>query len=192
MLSKKITNVVGRMVFDSRGYPAVEAEVQVNNNYNGVSISPSGASKGKKEALEKRDANENMFLGNSINENIFIINNKIRDTLVGVNIEDQALIDKKLIELDGTTNKSKIGANTTIAVSMASLKAAAAANKSSIWQYLNNSSERKLPLPEIQIIGGGAHARGSIPIQDFMIILFVTLIFLALKHTPVLGGTIYY
>ncbi len=170
MLSKKITNVIGRMVFDSRGFPTVEAEVQVNNNYNGVSISPSGASKGKKEALEKRDANESIFLGKSIDENVFIINNKIKETLIGVNIEDQGLIDKKLIELDGTTNKSKIGANTTIAVSMASLKAAAAANKSSLWQYLNNSSEIKLPIPEIQIMGGGAHAKGSIPIQDFMII----------------------
>ena len=78
MLSKKITNVVGRMVFDSRGYPAVEAEVQVNNNYNGVSISPSGASKGKKEALEKRDANENMFLGNSINENYLLLIIKLK------------------------------------------------------------------------------------------------------------------
>ena len=170
MSSKKITNVIGRMVFDSRGYPTVEAEVQVNNNFYGASISPSGASKGKKEALEKRDNDENIFLGNSINENIFIINNKIKDTLVGINVEDQISIDKKLIELDGTNNKSKIGANTTIAVSMASLKAAAAANKTSMWEYLNNSSEKKLPLPEIQIIGGGAHAKGSIPIQDFMII----------------------
>ena len=89
MLAKKITNVIGRMVFDSRGYPAVEAEIQVNNNFHGISISPSGASKGKKEALEKRDNNENMFLGNSINENVFIINNKIKDTLVGVDVEDQ-------------------------------------------------------------------------------------------------------
>ena len=99
MSSKKITNVIGRMVFDSRGYPTVEAEVQVNSNFNGVSISPSGASKGKKEALEKRDANKNMFLGNSIDENVFIINNKIKDTLVGINVEDQISIDKKLIEL---------------------------------------------------------------------------------------------
>ena len=90
----KILKVKARQVFDSRGNPTVEAEVQVNNNYNGVSISPSGASKGKKEALEKRDNDENIFLGKSINENIFIINSKIKDTLVGVNIEDQVSIDK--------------------------------------------------------------------------------------------------
>ena len=170
MSLKKITNVIGRMVFDSRGYPTVEAEVQVNNSFYGTSISPSGASKGKKEAIEKRDNNKNLYLGNSVNENVFIINNKIKDILVGINIEDQISIDKKLIDLDGTINKSNIGANTTIAVSMACLKAAAAVNKTTIWEYLNNSSEKKLPLPEIQIIGGGSHAIGTIPVQDFMII----------------------
>ena len=162
MSKNKISNIIGRMVFDSRGKPTVEAEIIVNGEVSGSSIAPSGASTGKKEALEKRDNDENIFLGNSINENLFIINNKIKETLVGINVEDQVSIDKKLIELDGTNNKSKIGANTTIAVSMASLKAAAAVNKTSIWEYLNNSSEKKLPLPEIQIIGGGAHAKGSI------------------------------
>ena len=89
MSSKKITDVIGRMVFDSRGYPTVEAEVQVDNNFYGASISPSGASKGKKEALEKRDNDENLFLGNSINENVFIINNKIKivtgTTVIAIN-----------------------------------------------------------------------------------------------------------
>ena len=170
MLVNKITNIIGRMVFDSRGNPTIEVEIEVNNNYYGNAISPSGASKGKKEAVEKRDNIKNKFFGNSIDENLLIINTKIRDILIGLNVEDQFAVDQKLIQLDGTINKSKIGANTIIAVSMANLKAAATANKASLWEYLDSSTEKKLPLPEIQIFGGGIHARGSIPIQDFMII----------------------
>jgi enolase len=169
MLKNKITDIKGRMVFDSRGMPTVEADIFVNNQFCASAIAPSGASKGKKEALEKKD-NKEIFLGNSVNENISLINNEIKNTLIGCTIEDQTKIDKKLIELDGTSNKSKLGSNTTIAVSMAVLRSASVSNKTSLWEYLNNSLEAKLPLPEIQIIGGGAHARGSIPFQDFMIV----------------------
>ena len=104
MSSKKITNVIGRMVFDSRGYPTVEAEVQVNNNFYGASISPSGASKGKKEALEKRDNDENIFLGNSINENIFIINNKIKDKI----LRKAAIYQKELKDTKAKNRPSKV------------------------------------------------------------------------------------
>ena len=165
-----ITNVKGRMVFDSRGNPTVEAEVQINNNYYAKAISPSGASKGKKEALEKRDNDNNKFYGMSIDQNISIINKEIKETLIGLDIEDQIKIDRNLIELDGTLDKSNIGGNTIIAVSMATLIGAAVSNKIPLWEYLNKSSDKKLPMPEIQIIGGGSHAKGSIPIQDFMII----------------------
>ena len=170
MSKNKITNVKGRMVFDSRGNPTVEAEVEINNNYYAKAISPSGASKGKNEAIEKRDNDNNKFNGMSIDQNVSIINKEIKESLIGLYIEDQIMIDKKLIDLDGTLNKSNIGGNTTIAVSMATLRGAAVSNNIPLWQYLNNSSDKKLPMPEVQIIGGGSHAKGSIPIQDFMII----------------------
>ena len=169
MSKNKISNIIGRMVFDSRGKPTVEAEIIVNGEVSGSSIAPSGASTGKKEALEKRD-NKIAFLGESVNQNILFINTIIKDSLIGFDIEDQEGIDNKLIALDATPNKSFLGANTTIAVSMAVLRTAAIANKISLWSYLNLNSEKKIPLPEVQIIGGGAHAKGSIPIQDFMII----------------------
>ena len=169
MSKNKISNIKGRMVFDSRGKPTIEAEITVNGKISGSSIAPSGASTGKKEAIEKRD-NKNDFLGESVNNNILLINTIIKENLIGFDIEDQEGIDNKLIKLDGTLNKSFLGANTTIAVSMAVLKTAAISNKTSLWSYLSLNSEKKIPLPEVQIIGGGAHAKGSIPIQDFMII----------------------
>ena len=169
MSKNKISNIKGRMVFDSRGKPTIEAEITVNGKISGSSIAPSGASTGKKEAIEKRD-NKNDFFGESVNNNILLINTIIKENLVGFDIEDQEGIDNKLIKLDGTLNKSFLGANTTIAVSMAVLKTAAISNKTSLWSYLSLNSEKKIPLPEVQIIGGGAHAKGSIPIQDFMII----------------------
>lgn len=169
MSRNKISNVKGRMVFDSRGKPTVEAEIIVNDEISGSSIAPSGASTGKKEAFEKRD-NKNDFLGESVNQNISFINTIIKESLIGFDIEDQEGIDNKLIALDDTPNKSFLGANTTIAVSMAVLRTAAISNKTSLWSYINLNSEKKIPLPEVQIIGGGAHAKGSIPIQDFMII----------------------
>ena len=169
MSKNKISNIKGRMVFDSRGKPTIEAEIIVNNKISGSCIAPSGASTGKKEALEKRD-NKSDFLGESVNQNILFINTLIKENLIGFDIEDQEGIDNKLIALDNTLNKSFLGANTTIAVSMAVLRTAAIANKTPLWTYLNFKSVKKLPLPEVQIIGGGAHAKGSIPIQDFMII----------------------
>ena len=169
MSQNKITDIKGRMVFDSRGLPTVEAEISVNDKYKGIAISPSGASKGKNEAVEIKD-NKDKFFGNSIDNNIHSINTIIKENLIGFNIEDQKTIDETLIELDGTTNKSNLGANTLIAVSMAALRAASVSNKCELWSYLNVLPEKKLPIPEIQIIGGGAHAKGSIRIQDFMII----------------------
>ena len=129
MSKNKITNVIGRMVFDSRGNPAVEAEIEINKNYYAKAISPSGASKGKNEALEKRDNDNTRFCGMSVDQNISIINKEIKETLMGLDIEDQMMIDKNLIALDGTLNKSNIGGNTTIAVSMATLRGAAVSNK---------------------------------------------------------------
>ncbi|MEC8099633.1 MAG: phosphopyruvate hydratase [Pseudomonadota bacterium] len=171
MLSKhKIHNIKGRMVFDSRGIPTIEAEVKLNNGIIEKAIAPSGASKGKNEALEKRD-NLKKYFGLSVDKNIKDINSLVNNSLVGELIFDQRKIDNILINLAGNQNKSIIGANTTIAVSMACLKAAAKSEKKSLWQYLNNEKKNLLlPIPQVQIFGGGAHAANYLPIQDFLII----------------------
>ena len=157
------------MVLDSRGIPTVEAEVFLPGGVKARAISPSGASVGKNEATEKRDK-ENYFLGKSVLRNIDYINNDLKNAIVGMNVEDQKAIDEKIIEIDGTKNKSFLGSNTTISISMAVLKAAAKSNKKPLWNYLAKKEIMLLPLPEIQIIGGGLHAKGSISIQDFLII----------------------
>ena len=169
MIENKISKVHGRMVFDSRGTPTIEAEVKLENNIITKSIAPSGASTGKNEALEKRDFGKS-YLGKSVFDNIKKINENINNALVGLNVNDQHKIDMTLLELDGTTDKSKLGANTTIAVSMAILKAAAKNENKDLWKYLSNDKKCLLPLPEVQIIGGGMHAKGSISVQDFLII----------------------
>ena len=168
MSKNKITDIKGRMVFDSRGKPTIEAEVIVNNKISGIAIAPSGASKGYNEAIEKKDKKKH-FYGEGVTENIKLINSIIRKALLGQEIENQKKIDNILINLDGTENKSFLGGNTTIAVSMAVLRCASKSNKKPLWSYLNPKN-KKLPIPEIQIIGGGKHAKGSIPIQDFMVI----------------------
>ena len=171
MLSdSKISKVFGRMVFDSRGIPTIEAEVILNNGSIGRAIAPSGASVGKNEALEKRDSGRK-FLGLSVDKNIKFINTIISKALTGVEIFNQKKIDTILINLDGTKNKSLLGANTTIAVSMASLKAASQFQNLPLWKYLSDKNKSLfLPIPQIQIFGGGAHAANQISIQDFLII----------------------
>ena len=169
MKKNKISRVIGRMVFDSRGIPTVEAEITLDNQIKASAISPAGASKGKLEAIEKRDMSTH-FLGLSVLENVKIINNLINDVLVGTDITDQEKIDEILINFDGTSNKSNIGSNTTTAVSMATLQAAALSQKKGLWEYLSGTKDCSLPLPEIQIIGGGVHALGSVSVQDFLII----------------------
>ena len=169
MKQDKISKIKGRMVFDSRGIPTIEAEVVLQNQIKARAIAPSGASKGKNEALEKRDGGKK-FLGQSVFKNVEAINSIINDALIGMNINEQKKIDRTLIRLDGSDNKSILGGNTTIAVSMAILKAAAKNQKVDLWKYLSNDKECYLPLPEVQIIGGGAHAKGSISVQDFLII----------------------
>ena len=170
LLNPKIKTVTGRMVFDSRGIPTVEAEVLLNDGTIGRAIAPSGASVGKKEALEKRDKGKK-FLGLSVDKNIKDIKTKIHSALINQEVFNQTIIDNILINLDGTDNKSILGANTTIAVSMACLKAAAKFKKIDLWNYLNDSKNPlMLPIPQIQIFGGGAHASNQISIQDFLII----------------------
>ena len=163
----KIKNVKGRQVFDSRGNPTVEAEIFLDNGISASAISPSGASTGAFEAHELRDKDKNKFFGKSVNLAIKNINNKISPKLIGLNSNDQKNIDKILLDLDGSENKTNLGANATLAVSLANSKCAALSNKKSLFKNLGNSFS--LPIPLMNIINGGAHADNDLNIQEFMI-----------------------
>ena len=163
----KIKSIKGRQVFDSRGNPTVEAEVLLENNISATAISPSGASTGAFEAYELRDQDINKFLGKSVNIAVDNINNKISSKLKGLDSDDQKNIDQILVDLDGTENKKNLGANATLAVSLANSKCSALSNKKSLFKYLGNTYS--LPIPLMNIINGGAHADNDLNIQEFMI-----------------------
>ena len=163
----KITKVVGRQVFDSRGNPTVEAEIYLNNGIKALAIVPSGASTGAYEAYELRDKNKNYFLGKSVSKAVKNINTVISKSLKNINVEDQKKIDQVLLNLDGTGNKKKLGANALLAVSLAASKAAASTNKKELYQHLGKKF--LLPKPLMNIINGGAHADNNLRIQEFMI-----------------------
>ena len=163
----KIKNVKGRQVFDSRGNPTVEAEVHLENGVYATAISPSGASTGAFEAHELRDQNENEFLGKSVNLAVENINNKISSKLKALDNCDQTKIDKVLLDLDGSLNKKNLGANATLAVSLAYSKCSALLNKKSLFKNLGKNFS--LPIPLMNIINGGAHADNDLNIQEFMI-----------------------
>ena len=163
----KIKNVKGRQVFDSRGNPTVEAEVFLDNGISATAISPSGASTGAFEAHELRDQNNNKFLGKSVNIAVENINNKISSRWKNLNADDQSNLDKVLLDLDGTENKTKLGANATLAVSLANAKCSAISNKQSLFKHLGKSYT--IPIPLMNIINGGAHADNDLNIQEFML-----------------------
>ncbi len=163
----KIKSIKGRQVFDSRGNPTVEAEVFLENNISATAISPSGASTGAFEAHELRDKDKNNFLGKSVNIAVENINNKISNKLKGLDSEDQKNIDRALLDLDGSENKTNLGANATLAVSLANSKCSALTNKKSLFKYLGDTFS--LPIPLMNIINGGAHADNDLNIQEFMI-----------------------
>ncbi len=163
----KIKSIKGRQVFDSRGNPTVEAQVFLENSISATAISPSGASTGAFEAHELRDQDENKFLGKSVNVAVENINNKISNELKGLESDNQKKIDKTLLELDGSENKTNLGANATLAVSLANAKCSAISNKKSLFKYLGNTFS--LPIPLMNIINGGAHADNDLNIQEFMI-----------------------
>jgi len=163
----KIINVKGRQVFDSRGNPTVEAEVFLDNGISATAISPSGASTGAFEAHELRDKDQNKFLGKSVNMAVKNINDKISAKLKNLNPDQQENIDKVLLELDGSENKTNLGANATLAVSLANAKCSALTNKKSLFKNLGQSYS--LPIPLMNIINGGAHADNDLNIQEFMI-----------------------
>ena len=163
----KITKIVGRQVFDSRGNPTVEAEVYLKDKSKASAIVPSGASTGAYEAYELRDRNKNYFLGKSVLKAVKNINTVINKNLKNIKANDQKKIDQILLNLDGTDNKKKLGANALLAVSLAVSKAAANSKKKELYQHLGNKF--LLPKPLMNIINGGAHADNNLKIQEFMI-----------------------
>ncbi len=164
----KIKKVKGRQVFDSRGNPTVEAEV-FSENDSAFAIVPSGASTGTHEAYELRDKDNKDYLGKSVLKAVENINGPISKAILDFDVSKQDKIDKTLIELDGTDQKKKLGANAILAVSIASCKLAAIEKKVSLFKYLNNSNKFQLPVPLLNIINGGVHAKNNLDIQEFMI-----------------------
>ena len=164
----KIKKIEAYQIYDSRGNPTVECEVTLENGMTGYGIVPSGASTGQYEALEMRDGEKQKFRGKSVFRAIGNIQGEIQKSLIGQEIEDQAAIDRRMIELDGTPNKSRLGANAILGVSMGVAQARAVALQKPLFRALGNGT--LLPLPEIQLIGGGAHANWRTDIQDFLII----------------------
>lgn len=166
--SRTITQVQARRVWDSRGRPTVEAEVGLSNGAFGRATAPAGASTGSGEAVDLRDGGD-AFGGYGVARALRNVNGAIRQVLLGLDAGDQTLVDRTLVDLDGTRDRSRLGGNALIATSMAVLHAAAAAERLPLWKYLSGGAPAALPLPEIQIFGGGAHARGRIDIQDVMV-----------------------
>ncbi len=165
----KIKTIKGRQVFDSRGNPTVEAEVFLKDGHFASAIVPSGASTGTYEAFELRDKNNKNYLGKSVLKAVENINGPIKKALNNIDINDQKKIDKTLLDLDGTEQKKKLGANAILAVSIASCKLAAIENNTPLYKYLGNSKSYQLPIPLLNIINGGVHAKNNLDIQEFMI-----------------------
>jgi len=165
----EIESVFGREILDSRGNPTVEVEVIVEGGFIGRAAVPSGASTGAFEAVELRDGDKNRYLGKGVEKAVENVNDLIAPEIVGMNVFDQILIDRTMIALDGTPNKSKLGANAILGVSLATAKAAAEALGLSLYQYIGGTNSKVLPVPMMNIINGGKHADNSVTIQEFMV-----------------------
>ena len=168
MTDTAIARVLGRRVWDSRGRPTVEAEVHLAGGARGRAIAPAGASTGSGEAVDRRDGGA-AFAGLDVRRAVAAVAGEVADALRGRNAADQAAVDAALIALDGTPNKARLGGNALIATSMAVLHAAAAASGQPLWRHLAGGRPVRMPVPEIQIFGGGAHAAGRVDVQDFMV-----------------------
>ena len=166
---KHITKIYGREILDSRGNPTVEVDVILNDGSLGRASVPSGASTGIYEACELRDGDPGRYQGKGVSKAVHNINAEIAPALIGKNALDQSGIDRLLIELDGTPNKSRLGANAILGVSLACAKAAAASLGLSLYRYIGGSNAKLLPLPMMNILNGGAHASNNVDIQEFMI-----------------------
>ena len=166
----KIKKIYSRMIIDSRGNPTIEADVTLEDGALGRAAVPSGASTGSKEAIELRDGDKNQYHGKGVSKAVNNVNEIISKEIQGMEVEDQTSIDEKMITIDGTDNKSNLGANAILAVSMAVAQAGASSQKKNLFEYLNPNGPYSLPTPMMNIINGGAHADNNIDIQEFMII----------------------
>lgn len=169
----KIVKVLGREIIDSRGNPTVEAEVHLEGGFVGMAAAPSGASTGSREALELRDGDKSRFLGKGVLKAVAAVNGPIAEAILGKDAKDQAAIDQIMIDLDGTDNKAKFGANAILAVSLANAKAAAAAKGMPLYEHIaelnGTPGVYSMPLPMMNILNGGEHADNNVDIQEFMI-----------------------
>ena len=165
-----IVDVIAREILDSRGNPAVEADVLLESGVMGRAAVPSGASTGEKEAIELRDGDKQRYLGKGVLKAVEYVNTEIAEAIIGLDAAEQAFIDQTMIELDGTENKSRLGANAILAVSMAVARAAAEESGLPLYRYLGGSGRMEMPVPMMNIINGGAHANNNIDMQEFMII----------------------
>ena len=167
-----ISKIVGRQILDSRGNPTVEVDVWTETGVLGKTAVPSGASTGAHEAVELRDGDKNAYVGKGVLEAVKNVNTTIADALVGTYVLNQREIDQQLIDLDGTPNKSKLGANAMLGVSLAVAKAAAAESSQSLYRYVGGTNACTLPVPMMNILNGGSHADNKIDIQEFMVMPF--------------------
>ncbi len=168
-MMSQITDVYAREILDSRGNPTLEVEVFTESGIMGRAAVPSGASTGEREALELRDGDKSRYLGKGVRKAVDNVNSIIADEIVGMEITDQIGIDRKMLDLDGTEYKSKLGANAILGVSLAVAKAAAEEVGLPLYQYIGGCNAKELPLPMMNIINGGAHADNNVDIQEFMI-----------------------
>src|SRR3954469_23559292 len=165
-----IVDVVAREILDSRGNPTVEADVLIESGVMGRAAVPSGASTGSREALELRDGDKTRYGGKGVLKAVEHINTEISEAIMGLDAQEQSFIDKTLIELDGTENKERLGANALLAVSMAVAKAAAEESGLPLYRYFGGSGSMQMPVPMMNVINGGAHANNTLDIQEFMIV----------------------
>lgn len=164
-----IIDIIGREIMDSRGNPTVEVDVTLEDGSFGRAAVPSGASTGAYEASEKRDGDKKRFLGKGVLQAVAAVNGEIFDALSGMDASDQYRVDRVMMELDGTSNKNRLGANAILGVSLAVAKAAAESHFTPFWRYIGGANARTLPVPMMNILNGGAHADNPVDVQEFMI-----------------------
>ncbi len=170
MVNSEISDLRARQVLDSRGNPTIEVECSLVGGASGRAIVPSGASTGQHESLELRDGDESLFSGKGVLGAVSNVNTQIRDTLVGMPVADQQQIDQALLELDGTPNKSNLGANAMLGASLACLHAAAAHAGQPLWRNIAAGGQTTVPVPQMNILNGGAHAASNVDVQEFMVV----------------------
>src|SRR5512132_1463826 len=165
-----IVDIIGREIIDSRGNPTVECDVLLESGVMGRAAVPSGASTGSREAIELRDGDTGRYLGKGVLRAGEHINTEVSESVLGLDASEQAFLDKTLIDLDGTENKSRLGANAMLAVSMAVARAAAEESGLPLYRYFGGTNATQMPVPMMNVINGGAHADNNLDLQEFMII----------------------